>query len=77
LLNSFNVGLSKYGCVLWIAVHPSYGRKGIDLSLTNAGTEYLKREGAQAVFVSIQRKNTAALATLGKASFRRLGFVGL
>jgi ribosomal protein S18 acetylase RimI-like enzyme len=49
-LIEFNVGLRKYGCVLWIAVHPSYRRRGIAFSLTNAGTDYLKRDGAQMVF---------------------------
>jgi ribosomal protein S18 acetylase RimI-like enzyme len=76
-LIEFNIGLRKYGCILWIAVHPSYRRRGIAFSLTNAGTDYLKRDGAQMVFVSTQRRNTAALATLGKAGFMRIGFVGL
>jgi ribosomal protein S18 acetylase RimI-like enzyme len=69
LLNSFNVGLSKYGCVLWIAVHPSYGRKGIDLSLTNAGTEYLKRDGAQAVFCFNPEKKYRCLGDIGQSKF--------
>jgi ribosomal protein S18 acetylase RimI-like enzyme len=76
-LIEFNIGEGKYGCILWVAVHPSYRRRGIALALTNEGIGCLKKDGAQAVFVSTQRRNSAALASLGKAGFRRIGFLGL
>ena len=76
-LIEFNLGLQKYGCILWIAVHPSYRRRGIAFNLTKAGTDNLKNDGVQTVFASTQRRNSAAKATLGKADFRRMGFLGL
>ena len=76
-LIKFNLNSQKYGCILWIAVHPSCRRKGIASNLTNAGIDYLKDYGAQAVFASTQIKNNASQATLGKAGFRRVGFLGL
>jgi ribosomal protein S18 acetylase RimI-like enzyme len=76
-LIDFSVGGGKYGCILWIAVHPAYRRRGIALALTNAGKNYLKEQGSQGVFASTQRRNSAALATLGKAGFNRVGFLGL
>ena len=76
-LIEFNLNSQKYGCILWIAVHPSCRREGIASNLTNTGTDYLKNEEAQAVFASTQIQNKAAQATLGKAGFRRVGFLGL
>ena len=76
-LIEFNVGGGKYGCVLWIAVHPSYRRRGIAYSLTNAGVDGLKKDGVQAVFASTQRRNFASQHTLAKSGFRRIGFLGL
>lgn len=76
-LIEFNIGSQKYGCILWIAVHPSYRRRGIALNLTNVGIETLKKDGVKAVFASTQRRNRAAKATLGKSGFRRMGFLGL
>jgi ribosomal protein S18 acetylase RimI-like enzyme len=76
-LIEFNVGASKYGCILWIAIHPLFRRRGVALSLTKEGTDFLKREGSQAVFASTQRGNKGSLATLGKAGFVRVGFLGL
>jgi N-acetylglutamate synthase-like GNAT family acetyltransferase len=76
-LIEFNIGSQKYGCILWIAVHPSYRRRGTALNLTTVGTETLKKNDAQAVFASTQIRNSAAKATLGKADFRRMGFLGL
>lgn len=76
-LIEFKIGNKKYGCILWIAVHPAYRRRGIAFNLTNEGVETLKKEGAQAVFASTQRRNNAAKATLGKAGFGRRGFLGL
>jgi ribosomal protein S18 acetylase RimI-like enzyme len=76
-LIQFNLNLQKYGCILWIAVHPSCRCKGIASNLTNAGIDYLKNYGAQVVFASTQIRNNAAQATLCKAFFRRVGFLGL
>jgi ribosomal protein S18 acetylase RimI-like enzyme len=76
-LTEFQVAARKYGCILWIAVHPHHRQKGAALALTKAGADYLKRRGAQAVFASTQRHNKAAQATLTAAEFKRIGFVGL
>jgi len=76
-LIKFNINSQKYGCILWIAVHPSFRRKGIASNLTNAGIDYLKNLNAQAVFASTQIRNIAAQATLSKAVFRKVGFLGL
>jgi len=76
-LIKFSIASDQYGCILWIAVHPMYRRRGIALKLTNAGIQCLEQKGAQAVFASTQRRNTAAKATLGKAGFRQLDFLGM
>jgi ribosomal protein S18 acetylase RimI-like enzyme len=76
-LIEFNIGTIKYGCILWIGVHPSYRRGGTAFSLTNAGKDLLKKDKAQVIFASTQRRNRAALATLEKAGFIRVGFLGL
>jgi ribosomal protein S18 acetylase RimI-like enzyme len=76
-LIEFKVGNGKYGCILWIAVHPKYRRRKIALNMTNAGVDSLKKDGAQAVFASTQWRNNAAKATLTKAGFGQVGFLGL
>ncbi len=76
-LIEFNIGLQKYGCILWIAIHPSYRRRGNAFNLTKVGTETLKKDDAKSVFASTQRKNSAAKATLTKGGFRQIGFIGL
>lgn len=76
-LIEFNIGTLKYGCILWIAVHPSIRCKGIALNLSNAGVNCLKKDDCHAVFASTQRRNRGALATLTKVGFRRVGFFGL
>lgn len=76
-LIEFNIGSQKYGCILWIAVHPSYRRQGIAFNLTKEGLETLKKDGVKAVFASTQRRNRAAKATLSKAGFVQMGFLGL
>jgi ribosomal protein S18 acetylase RimI-like enzyme len=76
-LIKFNLNSKEYGCILWIAVHPSFRRKGIASSLTNASIDYLKNNKAQTVVASTQIRNRAAQATLGKAGFRRVDFWGL
>ena len=76
-LIEFNVGANKYGCILWIAVYPSFRHQGIALNLTNAGTDFFMKEGAKAAFASTQRRNKAALATLRKAGFVQMRFLSL
>jgi ribosomal protein S18 acetylase RimI-like enzyme len=76
-LIEFNVSGRKYGCILWIAVHPNFRRRGVALSLTNAGVDLLNRKGSEAVFASTQWRNRGALATLGGAGFVRVGFLRL
>lgn len=76
-LIEFDIKGAKYGCILWIAVHPAYRRWGIALGLTGAGVDWLRSHGAGATFASTQRRNAGALATLIRAGFVRVGFVGL
>jgi len=76
-LIDFKVVDAKYGCILWIAVHPKFRRKGIALGLTREGSDYLKKQGSQLIFASTQSRNRAAKATLSKASFEQIGFLGL
>jgi len=73
----FIIGVKKYGCILWIAVNPSFRRKSIGVKLTNRATQQLKQDGAKAVFASTQRRNVGALSVLGLEGFRRIGFVSL
>ena len=76
-LIAFKVGGDKFACILWIAVHPDFRRKGIASALTNAGIQRLKREGAKAVFASTQRRNIDAQNVLCRVGFRKVGFVDL
>lgn len=76
-LIDFQVSGGKYGCILWIAVHPRFRRIGIALNLSKAGVDTLKKQGAQAVFASTQWRNNAAKATLTKAGFGQVGFLWL
>jgi ribosomal protein S18 acetylase RimI-like enzyme len=76
-LIDFDIGGKNYGCILWIAVYPSFRRKGIAASLTNSATQRLKHEGTAAVFASTQRRNVAALSVLRLQGFRRMSFFGL
>jgi ribosomal protein S18 acetylase RimI-like enzyme len=71
------VGSGRYGCILWVAVHPQFRRKGIAAALVNAGIEYLKHAGAKAVFASVQRRNTASLTLFYKQGFRKKSFLEL
>jgi ribosomal protein S18 acetylase RimI-like enzyme len=75
-LIEFKVGRGKYGCLLWLAVHPEHRRKGIASELVKAGTKNLKQNGSAAVFASVQRKNRVSLATFGKEGFVRMNFWG-
>ena len=76
-LIDFQIGCKKYSCILWIAVHPNFRRKGIATKLTNSATQQLKQDGAVAVFASTQRRNDAALSVLILLGFRRMGFLDL
>ena len=76
-LIQFQISKNKYGCILWIAVHPKHRQRGIALTLTNMGIKLLMEHGATAVFASTQRRNQAALATLNKAGFVGCRFGGL
>ena len=76
-LIEFNVGTDKIGCILWIAVHPDFRRKGIAVALTNGGLQALKGDGSKAVFASTQRRNIAAQNVLCQLCFRKVGFVDL
>ncbi len=76
-LINFKIGGKKYSCILWIAVHPSFRRKGIAATLTNSAIQHLKQNGAEAVFASTQRRNAAALSVLNLQGFRRKCFLGL
>jgi ribosomal protein S18 acetylase RimI-like enzyme len=76
-LIEFYVYEDMFGCVLWVAVHPKFRRKGVASALVEAGTKWLKQEGAKSVFASIQRRNTASLSVFDKQGFRRRGFLDL
>ena len=76
-LTEFCIAKHKYGCILWIAVHPRHRRKGVASALVQAGVENLKHDGAEAVFASVQRRNKASLATFDKEDFKRVGFAHL
>ena len=76
-LVEFNLGGGKFGCILWLAVHPQFRRKGIASALVNAGTMRLKDNGAKAVFASVQRRNAASLSVFSRQYFRKMGFLGL
>ncbi|MGA2681071.1 MAG: GNAT family N-acetyltransferase [Candidatus Bathyarchaeia archaeon] len=76
-LIDFQVVGSKFGCVLWIAVHPDFRRKGVANALTTGGIRRLKHDSAKAVFASAQRQNTVVLTVLSRSGFRRIGFLEL
>jgi len=76
-LIEFNVGIERFGCILWIAVHPDFRRKGVASILTNASIHQLKGDGVKAVFASTQRRNIGAQNVLYQIGFRRVGFVDL
>jgi len=76
-LIGFHIWGKKYSCILWIAVHPSFRRKGIAAKLTKSGIQHLKEDGAARVFATTQRRNVAALSVLSLQGFRRMGFLDL
>ncbi len=76
-LIDFQIGDKKYGCILWIAVHPSFRGKGFAARLTSNAVQHLKQKDVIAVFASTQRRNVAALSVLNLMRFRRMGFLDL
>jgi len=76
-LIEFDVSSTRYGCILWIAVHPKFRRQGFALQLTNASIDCLKRRGCHSVFASTQRWNHGAQLALSAAGFESVGFWGL
>lgn len=76
-LTEFDVGKDRFGCVLWLAVHPSFRCKGLAADLVYAGTIFLKGHGVRAVFASVQHSNVGSLSTFRKVGFGRIGFLGL
>jgi ribosomal protein S18 acetylase RimI-like enzyme len=76
-LIEFTIAGVKYGCILWIAVHPKFRRRGIALQLTKASVECLKRRGAHAVLASTQKHNRGALGALAATGFERTRFKDL
>jgi ribosomal protein S18 acetylase RimI-like enzyme len=74
-LIEFKVGGVKFGCILWIAVHPDFRRMGVATALATEGIQRLKQDGAKAVFASSQRRNRGALNVLSQNGFRRMGFL--
>ena len=76
-LIEFQVCPNKFGCILWIAVHPQFRRKGIANALTNEGISRLKQNGAKAVFASTQRRNSRALSVLSRNGFQKMSFLEL
>ena len=76
-LIEFQIGDGKFGCILWIGVHPELRRKGVASSLTNEGILHLKQDGAKMVFASTQRRNIVAQNLLIRNGFRKMGFLQL
>ena len=57
-LIEFSVGRGRFGGVLWLAVHPDFRRRTVAIGLVEAGTGYLLKHGAGAVFASTERRNS-------------------
>ena len=74
---NFHIRGKKYGCILWIAVDPSFRRKGIAAAITSAAIQQLKQDDSTAVFASTQRRNVAALSVLTIQGFKRMSFFSL
>jgi ribosomal protein S18 acetylase RimI-like enzyme len=75
-LIEFNIADAKYGCILWLATHPTFRRKGFAAALVKSGSENLAN-GAGAVFASVNRRNKASLAVFCKEDFVQMCFLGL
>jgi ribosomal protein S18 acetylase RimI-like enzyme len=76
-LIDFQVNHEAFGCILWVAVHPKFRRRGIASALLKDGVEHLKQDGIKTVFASVQRRNSSSLAVFSQQGFRKVGFVEL
>ncbi len=76
-LTDFLAGKLRCGCILWLAVHPSHRREEVASMLVQAGVADLKRRGVEKIFVSVQRRNKASLATFSRNGFERTGLMSL
>ncbi len=76
-LTEFTIAGDQFGCILWLATHPSFRQKGVATQLVKAGRDQLRHQGAKAVFASAHHSNVGSLATFAGAGFRRIGFWGL
>jgi len=76
-LAGFHVDGAKFGCILGLAVHPQFRRKGVATALVNAGTKCLKCDGATAIFATAETTNIGSLTVFNNAGFKRMGFLGL
>ena len=76
-LTYFTIANVKYGCVLWIAVHPNFRRNGFASALTAEGLSRLRQEGCKAAFASVQRRKTGAQIVLMRVGFHRASFLEL
>ena len=76
-LAEFHLCSDKFGCILGLAVHPHFRRKGVATALVNAGTKSLKIDGARAVFATAETTNIGSLAVFNNVGFKRMGFLGL
>jgi ribosomal protein S18 acetylase RimI-like enzyme len=76
-LVEFHIGNNRYGCILWIAVHPEFRRKGVASALTNDSVQRLKQDCSKMVFASVTRRNFASLKVLNKQDFGRMRFLDL
>jgi GNAT superfamily N-acetyltransferase len=76
-LTEFKVGKKRFGCVLWLAVHPEFRGRGVASGLVRAGVEWLRGRGAEAVFASGGRGNVGSISTFLGVGFMRMGFLGL
>ena len=70
----FQIKGNKYGCILWLAVDPSFQRRGFASQLVEAGTNILQESGVKSVFACIQRRNKASLSTFIKKGYVPLNF---
>lgn len=76
-LTEFNVGEKRFGCVLWLAVHPGFRGRGVASGLVRAGVDWLRGRGAEAVFASAGHGNVGSISTFLGVGFRRMRFLGL
>ncbi len=61
-LIEFNVDGRRFGCVLWLAVHPDFRRKGLAAVLVKAGVDWLL-VGCYGVFASAGHGNVGSIST--------------